>query len=168
MEKTLKITFENNGEKICQQQVEKYTQVSELLDKFNIPREKIFAVLINNELCPLDKKLTYNATIEPVLDDTKEGASVYRRSLCLLLAAAAHDVFPKTRLLVGHSLGHGYYYTLETGEPIEDKQITELGRKMSALVKQDIPILTDEISWQEAASLFDKLGLQETRTVRLQ
>ena len=163
MEKTLKITFENNGEKICQQQVEKYTQVSELLDKFNIPREKIFAVLINNELCPLDKKLTYNATIEPVLDDTKEGASVYRRSLCLLLAAAAHDVFPKTRLLVGHSLGHGYYYTLETGEPIEDKQITELGRKMSALVKQDIPILTDEISWQEAAALFDKLGLQETR-----
>lgn len=163
MKNTVIITFKNDDTEICKKEIEIGTQVSEIIDNFNIDKASIFATLINNELCPLDSKIKYNSTIKPVLSNTKEGASVYRRSLCLLLAAAAHNIFPNTRLLVGHSLGHGYYYTLDNGKPIEDKQITALGREMSALVKKDIPITTTEISWQEAADLFEKLGLTETR-----
>lgn len=163
MKNTVSITFKNNDSEICKKEIEIGTQVSEIIDNFNLDKTSIFATLINNELSPLDAKIKYTSTIMPVLSNTKEGASVYRRSLCLLLAAAAHNIFPNTRLLVGHSLGHGYYYTLDTGKPIEDKQITALGREMSALVKKDIQITTTEISWQEAAELFDKLGLTETR-----
>ena len=157
------ITFKINEKEIAKKEIEIGTQVSSLLDNFNIDKNTIYAVLINNELCPLDSKIKYTSTIEPILNNTKEGSSVYRRSLCLLLAAAAHNIFPDTRLLVGHSLGHGYYYTLDNGKKIEAKQITSLGREMSALVKKDIPILTSEISWQEAADLFEKTGLTETR-----
>lgn len=157
------ITFKNKGILICSKSYNKNVPVYELLDNFNIDTKHIFAVTVNNELRSLDSKVTFNSTIEPVLDNTKEGAAVYRRSLCLLLAASAHDIFPDTRLLVGHSLGHGYYYTLENGKPIEDKEITALGRKMASLVKENIRILTEEISWEEAASLFEALNLKETR-----
>ena len=163
MSNTATITFKINEKEITKKDIEIGTQVSTVLEHFNIDKNTIYAVLINNELCPLDSKIKYTSVIEPILNNTKEGSSVYRRSLCLLLAAAAHNIFPKTRLLVGHSLGHGYYYTLDTGKPIESKQITALGREMSALVKKDIPIITSEISWQEAADLFEKTGLTETR-----
>ena len=157
------ITLKYQEKEICKKEIPAGTQVQSIIDDFQMDSATIYAVLINNELCPLDSKIKYSSVIEPVLNNTKEGASVYRRSLCLLLAAAAHNIFPKTRLLVGHSLGHGYYYTLDTGKPIEAKQITALGREMSALVKKDIPITTSEISWHQAADLFEKTGLTETR-----
>ena len=163
MNNTIFITLKYQEKEICKKEVPAGTQVQSIIDDFKMDSSTIYAVLINNELCSLDSKIKYSSVIEPVLNNTKEGASVYRRSLCLLLAAAAHNIFPKTRLLVGHSLGHGYYYTLDTGKPIEAKQITALGREMSALVKKDIPITTSEISWQQAADLFEKTGLTETR-----
>lgn len=73
--------------------------------------ENVLAVKINNKIYSLDKKIKYNSKIQPVMMDSKEGANVYRRSLCLLLAAASHSLYPDTRLLVGHSLDYGYYYT---------------------------------------------------------
>jgi len=163
MDNTIFTTLKYQEKEICKKEVPAGTQVQSIIDDFKMDSSTIYAVLINNELCPLDSKIKYSSVIEPVLNNTKEGASVYRRSLCLLLAAAAHNIFPKTRLLVGHSLGHGYYYTLDTGKPIEAKQITALGREMSALVKKDIPITTSEISWHQAADLFEKTGLTETR-----
>lgn len=88
---------------------------------------------------------------------------VYRRSLCLLLAAAAHNLFPNARLLVGHSLGYGYYYTLESGKPLKDSEIKTLEAEMRRLVAEDIPIATKFIAYEEAAELFEKLRLSETR-----
>lgn len=139
------------------------TPVSVLLDNFSEPQDKILAVRINNELCPLDKPLEYNAYLEPVLLGSKDGMGVYRRSLCLLLAAAAHNLFPNARLLVGHSLGYGYYYTLESGKPLKDSEIKTLEAEMRRLVAEDIPIATKFIAYEEAAELFERLGLSETR-----
>ena len=139
------------------------TPVSVLLDNFSEPQDKILAVRINNELCPLDKPLEYNAYLEPVLLGSKDGMGVYRRSLCLLLAAAAHNLFPNARLLVGHSLGYGYYYTLESGNPLKDSEIKTLEAEMRRLVAEDIPIATKFIAYEEAAELFEKLRLSETR-----
>ena len=139
------------------------TPVNTLLPHFSEHAEHILAVRINNDVQPLDRALDVNSHIEPVLNNTKDGAAVYRRSLCLLLAAAAYKLFPSSRLLVGHSLGHGYYYTLETGKPIEKMQIESLENEMHSLVAKNLPIAVQHISYTEATQLFDALGLVETR-----
>lgn len=167
--KEIKITIYLNEQIIEEKTIPAGTEVYKILQDIKLPENcnqsisTIFAALMNNELVSLDKPLQYDAKIEPVFSNSKAGAAVYRRSLCLLLAAAAHNLFPQTRLLVGHSLGHGYYYTLDNGKPIEEKQITALGKEMFALVKQDIPITTEDIPWAQAAKLFENLGLTETR-----
>ena len=139
------------------------TPVSVLLDNFEEEQNKILAVRINNELCPLDHPLEYNAHLEPVMLGSKDGMGVYRRSLCLLLAAAAHRLFPNARLLVGHSLDYGYYYTLESGKALKLSEIKELEKEMRRLVAENIAISTKLISYAEAATLFEELGLTETR-----
>lgn len=161
--KNISITFLKDEKEITKKEIEAGTPGSKILDVFGVPVKDIFALRVNNEYCSLDKPLTYSAKIEPIMNKSKEGASVYRRSLCLLLAAAAHNLFPKSRLLVGHSLSHGYYYTLENAAEITEKEISALSEEMKALVKKDIPITTEEIPYEDAAALFEKLGLNETR-----
>ena len=139
------------------------TRISDLTDNFNMDREKIFAVKVNNKVYSMEKHLKYSAEVEPVLYDSKEGIAVYRRSLCLLLAAAAYHIYPDRRLLVGHSLGSGYYYTLDTEKPICEKDIKALEQEMNALVKKNLPIESHFVSYNEAVELIEKSGLTETR-----
>lgn len=139
------------------------TRISDLTDNFNMDREKIFAVKVNNKVYSMEKHLKYSAEVEPVLYDSKEGIAVYRRSLCILLAAAAYHIYPDRRLLVGHSLGSGYYYTLDTEKPICEKDIKALEQEMNALVKKNLPIESHFVSYDEAVELIEKSGLTETR-----
>ena len=125
--------------------------------------EQLLAVVVNNEVCSLSTHLDINAHLEPVLPGSRVGSAIYRRSLCLILAAAAHKLFPGVRLLVGHSLGYGYYYTLETGKTPGADSIQQLHQKMRELIQQDIPIETDVIAYQDALKLFDDIGQIETR-----
>ena len=134
-----------------------------LMKHFGDNGQKIMAVKVNNELQPLDSIIDINATLEPVYENTKEGASIYRRSLCFLLAAAAHRIFPDSRLLVGHSLGYGYYYTIDMENQISEEQIKQLKDEMLSIVKADKIIESDYISYEDACTMFEKLGLVESR-----
>ena len=156
---SLSITFPSGKT----EQVPFDTPISNLLQHFEPTNDEILAVRINNEICSLDSNVEINCKLEPVLKNTKDGANIYRRSLCLLLATAAHNLFPASHLLVGHSLGYGYYYTLDTGTPITQEQITSLENEMQRLVQNDLPVTTKTISYEDAINLFEELNLTETR-----
>jgi len=125
--------------------------------------KKIVAVRVNNEIYSLDSYVDISATLEPVYLDSKDGAAIYRRSLCFVLATAAHNIYPNAHLLVGHSLGYGYYYTLDTGKSLKTEEIIALKNEMSRIIQADEVIECGCISYQEACELFEKLGLTETR-----
>ena len=156
---SLSITFPSGKT----EQVPFDTPISNLLQHFEPTNDEILAVRINNEICSLDSNVEINCKLEPVLKNTKDGANIYRRSLCLLLATAAHNLFPASHLLVGHSLGYGYYYTLDTGTPITQEQITSLENEMQRLVQNDLAVTTKTISYEDAINLFEELNLTETR-----
>ncbi len=158
MSKPIKITYIRNGKEETAE-TEAGSQVFSFMPEFSINGKQLVAAKINNELCSLDSTLEFDCKVEPVYNNTKEGMAVYRRSLCLLLAAAAHKINPKTRLLVGNSICYGYYYTFD-GPAIEAEV---LKKEMQKLISSDLRIHTEYISWQQAADLFEKLNLQETR-----
>lgn len=158
MAKSIKITYKRN-DNIQTDMAEYGTQVFNFMPEFSINGNQLVAAKINNELCSLDTHLEYDCTVEGVYNNTKEGMAVYRRSLCLLLAAAAHRINAKTRLIVGSSICYGYYYTFD-GEKISAK---ELKTEMQKMISRDIRIKTEYISWIQAATLFEKLNLKETR-----
>lgn len=157
--KTITLTFPD-GSSIT---TEAGIKASDVAQRICREPEQLLAVVVNNEVCSLSTHLDINAHLEPVLPGSRVGSAIYRRSLCLILAAAAHKLFPGVRLLVGHSLGYGYYYTLETGKTPGADSIQQLHQKMSELIQQDIPIETDVIAYQDALKLFDDIGQIETR-----
>lgn len=158
MAKPIKITY-NRNQKIETTEAEIGTQVFNFMPEFSINGNQLVAAKVNNELTSLDAKLEFDCKVEPVYNNTKEGMSVYRRSLCLLLATAAHRINPKTRLIVGNSICYGYYYTFD-GEKIPAKSLKQ---EMEKLISRDLRIKTEYVSWEQAAVLFEKLNLKETR-----
>lgn len=160
MESLLKITLPNGDVR----EVPYGTPVTELIRDFNVPEEKIFAIKLNNKVYSLEKHLKYNARIEPIVEGSKDGILVYRRSLCFLLAAACHNKFPASRLLVGHSLGSGYYYTVQTGQTISESDVKTLEEEMRSIISRNLPIKSCYVSYDEAVALVEKSGLKEART----
>ena len=143
--------------------VDNEISAKEILEKFNLDVNTLAGIKINNEVCSLSQKIEFDANIEPVFFNSTEGAAIYRRSLCLLLATAAHKLFPGKRLLVGHSLGYGYYYTIDSENKITNDDIENLKAQMFALVEKNIEITQKYVSYSQATELLKNLGLIETR-----
>ncbi len=157
--KHFKLTFPDNSFIEVENEITPVT----LLNRFEDKGQKVLAVKVNNELCSLYSPIRVTARVEPVYENSREGAQIYRRSLCFVLAAASHKLFPGARLLVGHSLGYGYYYTIENGHTIVQEELDLLKQEMQRIIEADEVISTDFISYSEACHLFERLGLIETR-----
>ena len=112
--------------------------------------QPVVAALLNNEVVSLEHALTVNCAVAPVDSGSRAGIVIYRRSLCFLLAMAATRTFPKRRLIVGHSLGQGYFYHFDgmASIPLEDLQRIEAS--MREIVGRDLPVRTLSLSYQEA------------------
>lgn len=134
-----------------------------ILQNFDTSDSDIIAVKVNNLICPLDSPIDVSAELKPVYLKSKDGSAIYRRSLCFLLATAAHNIFPEKHLLVGHSLDYGYYYTLDDEKPVTQEEIEMLRKEMDRIVSEDEPITSDFISYKDACTLFENLHLTETR-----
>ncbi|MBR4600650.1 MAG: nucleoside kinase, partial [Treponema sp.] len=122
----------------------------------------VIALKVNNKVVSLCRPIRVSSRIEGVYLGTKDAAYVYRRSLSFILAAACHKLFPKERLLIGHSLGYAYYYTLDRESPITKEEIASLKEEMLKIVERDIPITTQHISYEEAVESFQRLNMPET------
>ena len=155
----IKLTFPDNSSI----EVENEIRPLIIVDHFHSSDRKVIAVKVNNEVCSLTTPVNISASIDPVYADSSEGAAVYRRSLCFILATAAHNLFPGKRLLVGPSLDYGYYYTLEKDSSISTEDIAALKKEMERLVKEDFAIETSYISYENACNTFEELNLTETR-----
>ncbi len=136
---------------------------TELLTHFAEDPKDIYALRVNNEIYPLSHAIQVNAEVAPLLAKTKEGSEMYRRTLCFMLSSVVAKLFPKARLVIGHSLGYGFYYTLENFRELTADDIQAMKEAMRLLIIADKPILNTVISYKDAIALFEKQGLVETR-----
>ncbi len=140
------------------------TRVAEVLEdtEYDSGRGPVMAVLANNELTSLYYRLDVNTKLEAVTMETREGQRVYRRSLCFLLAMAAQDISPHRHLVIGHSLGNGYYYRFDDELPITDEEVERLQKRMTEFVEQDLPVVRRLISYADALEYFEKHRMHDT------
>ncbi len=135
----------------------------DLLQYFTESADDIYAIRVNNEIYPLSQPIQVSSDVAPVLAQTKEGSEMYRRTLCFMLSSVTTKLFPEARLVIGHSLGYGFYYTLEDFRPITDEDIAAMKKAMQNLIDADKVIERNVISYKEAIALFEKQNLIQTR-----
>ncbi|HTP59929.1 MAG TPA: nucleoside kinase, partial [Spirochaetia bacterium] len=120
------------------------------------------AARVNNEVVSLESPLTVNCTVEPVVLEDKEGALVYRKSLCFLVAMASKKVFPRHRVVISHSLGQSYFYYLDGIEELSDDDAQRIETAMRDIVSRNAPIISLTLSYREAVEYFEKHNQPDT------
>ncbi|MCL2480482.1 MAG: nucleoside kinase [Spirochaetaceae bacterium] len=134
------------------------TEVESILnaDEFKSIKENTVGVLLNNKLVSLNFKIIINCEIKPVGITTVDGSKIYRDSLCFLLTKSAKKLFPERRLVISNSLSTSYYYHFEDFSEISEKEIEAIEKTMRDDIKKDIPIVRENISYQEALDYFSE------------
>ncbi len=122
----------------------------------------IVGALVNGEACPLKKRLFVSSTVEPIYLFDSLGRRIYRHSLCFLLSLSAFLAFPQRKLIIGHSLGDGYYFSFDDESPLEDADVDLIIEKMVHLVEKKEDILFSPLSGEDAIALFKTLGRDNT------
>jgi len=147
------------------------TTIAEFLKAGNFPDEPIpAACLVNGQL----RELTYHADrdlyVHILTLADSDGMRVYRRSLSLLLIAAAHELFPDTPIVIDYGLNFGAFFCEAEGRvPFTEAELKQIEARMRELVAADLPILKERIPLDEAGRLFearqadDKLRLLKAR-----
>lgn len=155
-----KITIEFPSTKKVE--VEPGTKSIEIINNFDNNIDDILAVRIDNEICSLNKAILTDAKIDPIFTHSKDGSEIYRRTLCFVMAAALNKIAPDLKLIIGHSLGYGYYYTLKSGTEIKQDLIDSLQKEMRSIVEKNLTITTEYVSYLEAVALTEENCLEDT------
>ncbi|MCG8569952.1 MAG: nucleoside kinase [Spirochaetes bacterium] len=148
MSKTINVEISNYHE---QRLVDYRTRISELIHTDD--QNKYIAAKVNNEITSTSYVLEVNSQVEFLTIEHHHGMQVYRRSLSFLLSKVVSQLYPDSRLIIGHSLGPGYYFDLE-GVKINEEIVQTIDAAMRAEVKQNKPIKRAKISYIEACEHF--------------
>ncbi|MHC4264253.1 MAG: threonine--tRNA ligase, partial [Planctomycetota bacterium] len=76
--------------------------------------------------------------------------STLRHSVSHLMASAVAKLYPGTKFGFGPSIEHGFYYDLETPEPLEEKDLKKIEKEMRRIAKQTPELVCTEHSRDEA------------------
>ena len=122
---------------------------------------RAIGAVVNNRKVPLDAPLYEGANVRLINATDSEGIRIYRRGCILLLLEATRRLFPDVRLVVGQSLGDGFYFDW-TGTPaFHTDHINHIRDEMKHLVEQDLPFEQERCGVPEALRRFESLNLND-------
>jgi uridine kinase len=118
----------------------------------------IVAILVNNELKSLSDPIEYNCSIQPLRLFSEQGKRMYRHTLNFLLTMAGMHVCPERDMMIGHTLGDGYYYSFNDDLPVSDELVSSLEAAMKELAAAALPITSQIAAYGEAIAWFEQAG----------
>ena len=132
--------------------------------------DDIVLVKFQHDLKELSQSVLRNGELEFITTAQKPGKDTYRRSVTLLMEAAAWKLYPNLELLVQHSIGQGYYCEFRYHGSIsvpDQKMLQALKEKMLDYVAADLPIVKYNMNTQDASARFREMGrMDKVRLMR--
>ncbi|NOZ86104.1 MAG: nucleoside kinase [Deltaproteobacteria bacterium] len=155
MPRDLKITVLNK-----EREIPEGTPVAAVVPE-TLDEAPVLGALVNNRLVGLDFPLFSNAEIKPVTYLDRQGESILFRSTSLLLYEAAASLYPESRIVIGQSLGNGYYFDFHGPLKLSDQIIRELVKRMKNIVAEGRKISRQTYDVSEAEEIFTRMGYHD-------
>jgi uridine kinase len=122
----------------------------------------LVGALVNHELHSCSRSLVADCTVEPVRLFGDMGKRIYRHSICYLLCAAVSMLYPARRLVIGHSLGDGYYFSFDDELTLSRNDILAIEQAMRTLVEQNLDIEEITLTYESALTYFEQNHFDQT------
>lgn len=142
------------------ERVSEGTHFIELAEKYQkYYKDQIVLVMHDHRLRELNKTVKKDAELTFITMTDKDGKRAYRRSAILLMQKAANNLWQNDVMIrINHSLGQGYFCSLE-GVELNKANILMLKEEMLRVVAQNHPIEKYNVNRDEAIEMFNSFGL---------
>ena len=155
MEK-IKITLKDGSVK----EVDKGITLQELAASLSRSLAKsALAAKVNGKVVDLPRTLEQDATVEFLGSDTQEGLDSLRHSASHVMAQAVQHLFgDQVQFGIGPWIANGFYYDIDTEHTFVPEDLVKIEDEMEKIIKQDLPIVRQEMSREDAVRFFEEKG----------
>jgi len=116
------------------------------------------------KLFELRKTLSKDCEIKFITTGDDVGNKTYKRSMCLMLVKAIHDICDhdaRCKVRIHFSVSKGYYCTVDCGLEINQDFLDSVKKRMLEMVDEAMPIKKKSVHTDEAIRLFHKHGMHD-------
>ena len=116
----------------------------------------------NYKLFELRKTLTKDCGLQFITTGDAVGNHIYRRSMCLMLVKAIHDVCghdATCKVRIEFSLSKGYFCTVSGNVSLDEFFLMRVKNRMLEMVREKLPIEKRSVHTDEAIAIFEKYGM---------
>ncbi len=114
---------------------------------------------VDGVLCDLNKVIEGDCTLKVHTLKDAEGLAVLRHSTAHLMAQAISRIWSKAKFAIGPSVANGFYYDVDfEGDVIAPEDLEKIEAEMTKIVKEDLPIVREEMSRTDAIEFFRTRG----------
>lgn len=121
-------------------------------------RKKAIVGKFNGVLVDTKTPLKEDGSIAIITPSDDEALEVLRHSTAHLLAQAVKRLFPGVKLGVGPVIEGGFYYDIDSPEPITSEDFPRIEKEMKKIVAENIEVVRYDVSRAEAKKRFEKIS----------
>lgn len=133
-----------------------YLQVAEGISR-GLASNAVVA-LVDGKAIDLSSPAENDAHLEFLTFEDAKGIDTYRHTSSHILAQAVQRLFPGTKLGIGPSITDGFYYDFDSKHVFTPEDFIAIEKEMQKIIKENLPILRNEVSRAEAIAIFEKRG----------
>jgi len=120
-------------------------------------RKKALAGQLDNQLVDLKAPLQHDGAIAIVTPGSDEALEVLRHSSAHLLAQAVKRLFKDVKLGVGPVIENGFYYDIDSPEPITAEDLLAIEKEMKKIINENLEIVRHDVSRAQAFEMFKSI-----------
>jgi threonyl-tRNA synthetase len=113
---------------------------------------------VNGKLVDTSYRIESDADLSIVTPKSPEGLDILRHSTSHLMAQAVQELFPGAQVTIGPVIENGFFYDFAYQRPFTPEDLSLIEKKMSEIVKRDLPVHRKEMPRDEAVKFFQSIG----------
>lgn len=122
-------------------------------------QQHILVAKVNGQVWDLMRPITEDCTIEFLTWDDADGRATFWHTSAHLMAAAVEQLYPGVKFGIGPDIENGFYYDIDFGTyQITDDDLPRIEARMNEIVRQQLPVVRQDVSKAEALSFFRQKG----------
>ncbi|MCZ2258008.1 threonine--tRNA ligase [Sporosarcina sp. G11-34] len=121
-------------------------------------RRNALAGKLDDQLIDFKTPIEKDGAIAIVTPDSPEALEILRHSTAHVLAQAVKRLFKGSKFGVGPAIENGFYYDIDSPEPITSEDLVAIEKEMKKIVNENIEFIRHDVSRAEAERRFKEIG----------
>ncbi|SFJ94154.1 threonine--tRNA ligase [Methylophaga sulfidovorans] len=113
---------------------------------------------VDGKLVDTSFVIDHDAEVAIITERDEDGLDVIRHSTSHLMAQAVKQLYPEAQVTIGPVIEDGFYYDFSYKEAFTPDDLDKIQKRMEDIVKQDLPVVREEISRDAGIELFRDMG----------